>query len=83
MFLFYSLNAFQQLCKTVILQNNKASDLIFLLLVLSFEDHFRFFILFFNKCLYINRKKFFDLNTVKKEKAVKIETKVGKSDSAT
>ena len=83
MFLFYSLNAFQQLCKTVILQNTKSSDLIFFLLVLSFEDHFRFLILFFNKCLYINRNKFFDLNTVKKEKAVKIQTKVGKSDSAT
>ena len=55
----------------------------FFLLVLSFEDHLRFLILFFDKCLYINRNKFFDLNTVKKEEAVKIETKVGKSDSAT
>ena len=40
-------------------------------LVLSFEDHFRFFMLFLNKYLNINRNKFFDLNTVKKEKAVK------------
>ena len=55
----------------------------FSLLVLSFKDHFRFLILFFNKCLYINRNKFFDLNTVKNQKAVKIQMKVGKSDSAT
>ena len=52
------------------------SNLILSLLVLSFEDHFRFFMLFLNKSLDINRKKFFDLNTVKKEKAVKSQPKV-------
>ena len=52
------------------------SNLILSLLVLSFEDHFRFFMLFLNKSLDINRKKFFDLNTVKKEKAVKSQSKV-------
>ena len=36
------------------------SNLILFLLVLSFEDHFRFFMLFLNKYLNINRNKFFD-----------------------
>ena len=36
-----------------------------------------------NKYLNINRNKFFDSNTVKKEKAVKSQSKVSKSDSAT
>ena len=57
--------------------------LIIFLLVLSFEDHFRFFILFLNKYLNINRNKVFDLNTVKKEKALKSQLKVSKSDYAT
>ena len=39
--------------------------------------------LFLNKYLNINRNKFFDLNTVKKEKAVKSQSKVSKSGSAT
>ena len=59
------------------------SNLILFLLVLSFEDSFRLFMLFLNKHLDINRNKFFDLNTVKKEKAVKSQSKVSKSDSAT
>ena len=45
------------------------SNLILFLLVLSFEDHFRF-LLFLNKYLNINRNNFFDLNIVKKEKTV-------------
>ena len=57
------------------------SNLILFLLVLSFEDHFRFVMLFLNKYLNINRNKFFD--TVKKEKAVKSQPKVSKSDSVT
>ena len=40
-------------------------------------------LLFLNKYLNINRNRFFDLNTVKKEKAVKSQSKVSKSDSAT
>ena len=59
------------------------SNLILLLLVLSFEEHLRFFMLFLNKYLNIDRNKLFDLNTVKKEKAVKSQSKVSKSDSAT
>ena len=59
------------------------SNPILFLLVLSFEDHFRFLMLFLNKYLNINRNKFFDLNTVKKEKAVKSQSKVSKSGSAT
>ena len=59
------------------------SNLILFLLALSFEDHFRFFMLFLSKYLNRNRKKFFDLNTVKKEEAVKNQSKVSKSDSAT
>ena len=59
------------------------SNLILFLLVLSFEDHFRFFILFLSKQLNINRNKFFDLNTVEKEEAVKNQSKVSKSCSAT
>ena len=59
------------------------SNLILFLLVLSFEDHFRFFMLFLKKYLNINRNKFFDSNTVKKEEPVKSQSKVSKSDSAT
>ena len=59
------------------------SNLILFLFVLSFEDHFRFFKLFLNKYLNINKNKFFDLNTVKKEKAVRSQSKVSKSGSAT
>ena len=40
----------------------------FLLLVLSFEDHFRFLIIFLNKYLNINIIKIFDLNTVQKKR---------------
>ena len=42
----------------------------FLLLVLFFEDRFRFLMLFLNKYVNINRIKAFDLNTVKEKKAV-------------
>ena len=59
------------------------SKLIFLFLVLSFEDHFRFLMLFSNKYLNINKIKILNLNIVKKEKAVKSQLKVSKSDSAT
>ena len=59
------------------------SNLILLHLVLNFEDHFRFLIMFLNKYLNINRNKFFDLNTVEKEKAVKSQSKASKSNSAT
>ena len=62
---------------------SQISNLSFFLLVLGFEDHFRFFMLFLSKYLNRNRKKFFDLNTVKKEEAVKNQSKVSKSDSAT
>ena len=55
---------------TDILQNTMTSNLILFLLVLSFEDQFRFLMLFLNKYLNINRNTFFDLNTVKKERAV-------------
>ena len=51
----------------------------FLLLVLRFEDHYRFLMLFLNKYLNINRIKSFDLNTVKK--AAESKSKVSKSDS--
>ena len=54
----------------------------FLLLVISFEDHFRFLILLISKYLHINKIKIFDLNTVKKEKAVRSQSKVSKRDSA-
>ena len=47
------------------------SNLFFVLLVLSFEDHFRFIMLYLNEYLKINRVKTFDLNIVKKEKLVK------------
>ena len=59
------------------------SNLILFLLVISFEDHFGFFILFLSKYLKRNRNEFFDLNTVKKEEAVKSHSEVSKSDSAT
>ena len=59
------------------------SNLILLHLVLNFEDHFRFLIMFLNKYLNINQNKFFDLNTVEKEKAVKSQSKASKSNSAT
>ena len=62
---------------------SQISNLSFFLLVLGFEDHFRFFMLFLSKYLNRNRKKFFDLNTVKKEEAVKNQSKVSKSGSAT
>ena len=57
------------------------SKLIFLLLVLVFEDHFRFLILFLNKYLNINRINIFDLNTVMIEKAVKNQSKVSNNYS--
>ena len=41
-------------------------NLILLLLVLLFKDHFRFIMLFLNKYLNINRIKFFDMSTLKK-----------------
>ena len=59
------------------------SNLILFLLVLGFEDQFRFLKLFLNKYLNRNRNTFFDLNTVKKQKALKSQSKVSKSDSAT
>ena len=59
------------------------SNLILFLLVISFEDHFGFFMLFLSKYLKRNRNEFFDLNTVKKEEAVKSHSEVSKSDSAT
>ena len=59
------------------------SNLILFLLVLGFEDQFRFLKLFLNKYLNRNRNTFFDLNTVKKQKALKSQPKVSKSDSAT
>ena len=62
---------------------SQISNLSFFVLVLGFEDHFRFFMLFLSKYLNRNRKKFFDLNTVKKEEAVKNQSKVSKSGSAT
>ena len=64
-----------QLCKTDILQNTMDSKLLFLLLVLIFEDHFRFLMLFLNKFLNLNRINIFDLNTVIIEKAVKNQSK--------
>ena len=59
------------------------SKLLLLILVLRFEDHFRYLILILNKYLYIYRIKIFYLNTVKKEKVVKSQSKVSKSDSST
>ena len=59
------------------------SKLLLLILVLRFEDHFRYLILILNKYLYKYRMKIFYLNTVKKEKAVKSQSKVSKSDSST
>ena len=59
------------------------SNLILFLLVLSFEERFRFFMLFLSKYLNRNRNKFFDLNTVKKKEAVASQSKVSKSDSGT
>ena len=56
------------------------SNFIFLLLVLSFEDHFRFIMLYLSKYLKINRVKTFDLNIVKKKK---IQSKVSKIDFGT
>ena len=58
------------------------SNLILSLLLLSFEDHFRFFMLLLSKYLNRSRNKFFDLNTVKVE-TVKNQSKVSNSDSAT
>ena len=60
------------------------SNLILFLLVLSFEDHFKF-LLFLNKYLNINRNFFFDLNIVKEKKrqGVKSQSIVSKSDSTT
>ena len=58
------------------------SNFILFLLVLSFEDHFRFFISVLSKYLNRNRNKFFNLNTAKKEEAVKNQSKVSKSGSA-
>ena len=55
----------------------------FLLLVLSFEDHFRFLMLFLNKHLNVTRIKVSDLNALIKEKAVKNQSNVSKSYFAT
>ena len=65
------------------LQNTMTLNLILFLLVLSFEDHFGPFMLFLNKYLNINKNKSFSLNTIEKEKAVKSQSKVSKSESAT
>ena len=59
------------------------SNLILFLLFLSFEDHFKFFMLLLNKYLNINRNTFIDWNSVKNEKAIKSQLKVSKSYSAT
>ena len=45
-------------------------------LVLSFEDHFKFVMLYLNKYLKINRVKTFDLNTVEKRKVSQKSVKV-------
>ena len=51
------------------------------LFLLSFENDFKYFMLFLNK--HLNRIKSFDLNTVKKEEAVKIQSNVNKNNSWT
>ena len=60
-----------------ILLNTMTSKLNFLLFVLSFDNRFSLFLMIFliNKFLNINRIWIFDLNTVKKEKAVKSQQK--------
>ena len=49
----------------------------------KFWRPFWIFMLFLSKYLKRNRNKFFDLNTAKKEEAVKSHSEVSKSDSAT